>query len=134
MKKSDVQNSADLFLYKARMDFHAAELMYRTMNAGDEDIGPEIILFHLQQSVEKCLKALLSHSAIRFRHTHDLQGLVDLCRNSGIKLPSFIDRLTILTGFAVEGRYSLIHDDIKNCDEFIPLVESLNGFTVDYLK
>lgn len=123
MKKDELKSSADLFIYKAEKDYHAAAVMYAAGQSGDAEIEPEIILFHLQQSVEKSLKALLSYHRIRITHTHDIQKLADLCSDSGLVLPTSVGQLTILTGFAVEGRYSLLHDDMKMCDELLPVVD-----------
>ena len=44
----------------------------------DQAIG-----LHAQQTVEKCLKAVLSAHQIAFRKTHDLVELIDLLRDKG---------------------------------------------------
>jgi len=134
MKRADLKNSADLFLYKAEMDLHAAKIIYSAGEKGDVDIEPEIILFHLQQAVEKALKALLSDRKIRINHTHDLQKLSDLCKDSGINPPPSIEALTVLTAFAVEGRYSLIHDDMALCDKLVPVAEEFVASVRDTIK
>jgi len=129
MKKADIKTSADLFLYKAEADFHAVQALYKSMMSDEIEIEPEIILFHCQQCIEKCFKAILSHFEIRFRHTHDLQSLLDLCSEHSISIPIEFYRITLLTGFAVEGRYSIIHDDLVQCEEFIPLTARFVQFT-----
>jgi HEPN domain-containing protein len=54
----------------------------------DEDIADEIIGFHIQQAIEKSLKAVLLRRTIDYPHTHNLRLLVDLCRANDIQIPS----------------------------------------------
>jgi len=54
----------------------------------------ETILFHLQQAIEKALKAYLVWRAVNFPHMHDLEVLVDLARKQDIDF----DQLDSVTG------------------------------------
>jgi HEPN domain-containing protein len=53
---------------KAEADFAAARLVRRSRKKHSRDI----VCFHLQQCVEKYLKARLEEAAIVFPRTHDL--------------------------------------------------------------
>jgi HEPN domain-containing protein len=64
--------------------------------------------FHVQQAVEKLLKALLSQLSIEYKFTHDLGYLVDQIRNAGEVLPEMVVEFSKLESFAVTSRY----DDI----------------------
>ena len=125
MKRSEIKSSKDLFFYKGSVDFRAAKLLLSAMESEDADFDPEIVLFHLQQAVEKFFKALLSNRHVRIQNSHNLSILKDLCLTSGIPLPQYIDKLLLLTDFAVDGRYSLIHDDMYLCEELLPLTDEL---------
>lgn len=59
---------------KAEADYAAALLLRRSRKKHSRDI----VCFHLQQCVEKYLKARLTESAIPFPRTHDLERLLDL--------------------------------------------------------
>ena len=133
MKRSEIKSSTDLFFYKGSVDFRAAELLYSSMTTEDTDFDPEIVLFHLQQAVEKSLKALLSNKSIRIKNSHNLTALKNLCEENSIILPKYINRLLRLTDFAVDGRYSLIHDDVYMCEELLPLTQDLLLFVENRL-
>jgi hypothetical protein len=64
--------------------------------------------FHVQQAVEKLLKALLSQLSIQYRLSHDLSYLVNLLQTSGEVLPKTVLEFSDLDSFAVFNRY----DDI----------------------
>ncbi|MBU1665376.1 MAG: HEPN domain-containing protein [Gammaproteobacteria bacterium] len=50
-------------------------------------IRQALAYFHAQQSIEKCLKAVLFVQGIEFRKTHDLYELADKLEKAGITLP-----------------------------------------------
>ncbi|GIK36816.1 MAG: DNA-binding protein [Chloroflexota bacterium] len=74
----------------------------------DPDISDEIIGFHIQQAIEKSLKAVLLYQAIDYPHTHNLGLLIDLCRNNQIQVPSAFLQVDIFNRFAVQWRYDLL--------------------------
>jgi HEPN domain-containing protein len=63
------------------------ELMARSLLPveGVTDAG---IGYHAQQAVEKAIKAVLAAKGTRFAFSHNLDYLRDLCKESGIALPS----------------------------------------------
>jgi HEPN domain-containing protein len=71
----------------------------------DAEIADDIIGFHLQQVVEKSLKALLVFKSIKFRRTHDIRELLDVLKDNKIIVPSWFDGLDSWTPYAVEYRY-----------------------------
>ena len=125
MKKSDIKSSTDLFLYKAIIDLNSAKYLLNGFNEDNIEIDIDKIYFELQQSAEKALKSILSKHSILFPKSHDLEQLIDLCTSNNIPLIENVDRLIELNDYAVEGRYSIICDDINDSDEFIELIESL---------
>jgi HEPN domain-containing protein len=103
-----------IFILKARQDI---SLVHEVM--GNNNVAPEIMLFHIQQCVEKLIKALFSFHSVRFPKTHDLDELVELAQEHGIALPPFMEKLTELSPYAVEGRYAIIHDDLHDIAEML---------------
>ncbi|MFH1963106.1 MAG: HEPN domain-containing protein [bacterium] len=109
---------ARISLMKARQDLTVLEKL-----VNDEEVADEIIGFHAQQVVEKSMKAILIWKGIKFRKTHDLSELIDLCIDEGIDIPNeFID-LDELTPFAVEFRYDLF---VENEEELFSRQKSLD--------
>ncbi len=74
----------------------------------DVDISDEIIGFHIQQAIEKSLKAVLVCQVIDYPRTHNLRLLVDLCRSNDIQIPSEFSEVDIFNRFAVQWRYDLL--------------------------
>ena len=122
MKKSEIKNSAELFYYKATVDFSVAKTLLRAINNGEANIDMDAVFFHLQQTVEKLLKSLISYKKIRVDKTHDIESLIVCCVQNQIELLDNTDSLCALSEFAVEGRYALIHDDLENTDGHIELI------------
>ena len=62
----------------------------------DTEIADEIIGFHIQQTIEKSLKAVLLRQTIDYPHTHNLRLLVDLCRVNNIPIsPEFFEVMSL---------------------------------------
>ena len=125
MDKSEINNSSDMFLYKAIIDLNTAKYLLDAYNQDKIDIDIEKIYFELQQCSEKCLKSLLSKHSIRIPKIHDLEELIELCMDHNIELIENISSLVQLNDYAVDGRYSIIHDDIDDSENYIELLELL---------
>ena len=123
MKKSDIKNSVDMFLYKAIVDFNSGKCLLDNFENNNIEIDIEKIYFDFQQSVEKLLKALITHNGIAIKKTHDLEELIDICSQNNIDLIENIEQFIDLNEYAVEGRYDIICDDINDAPIFINLIE-----------
>lgn len=95
---------ARLLLESARQDENAVAAL-----SSASDIGDAIVGFHVQQAVEKALKAVLSSNAIVFRRTHDIAELLDLLADSGLPPPPEAETLDEFNPYAVEARYGLVN-------------------------
>jgi HEPN domain-containing protein len=125
MNKNEIKNSADMFLYKAIVDLNSAKYLLEAFNDDKIDIDIEKIYFELQQSAEKLLKSILSKHAIIFPKSHDIEQIIDLCKQHGIELVESAEMLIELSDYAVEGRYSIIHDDLNESEKYIEIIEKL---------
>jgi len=125
MQKSDIKNSADLFLYKAIIDLNSAKYLLEGFYKDNVEIDIEKIYFELQQSAEKALKSLLSRHGIKFPKSHDIEQLIRICKENSIPLIHNIEKLIELSDYAVEGRYSIISDDLNDSELFIRLIAEL---------
>lgn len=88
MSTPEHREVAKRLLQKAREDLSAAQALIATEDQADHVIG-----FHLQQTVEKALKAALAERMIEIPRTHDLGYLVELfdtlkskCRSRSLRL------------------------------------------------
>ena len=77
----------------------------RELSLAVEPPDTEDALFHLQQAVEKALKAYLVWRDCAFRKTHDLLELANLCVEVDPQLTEPLEDLAALTRYAWEFRY-----------------------------
>jgi HEPN domain-containing protein len=84
----------------ANDDFYVAAVLLPDLKAADSMIG-----FHLQQTVEKLLKALLAERNVDYPKTHSLLRLVHLASEERYELPEFVHELVALNRYAVIERY-----------------------------
>ena len=94
-----IKKQAQVLLIKAAED----EAMLRWADAPDGPFG-----FHVQQAIEKLLKALLEQLSVPFARSHDLNYLAALISAEGETLPLAVPDLSQIGTFAVTHRY----DDI----------------------
>jgi HEPN domain-containing protein len=86
---------------KAEADYAAALLLRRSRKKHSRDI----ICFHLQQCVEKYLKARLTEAAIAFPRIHDLERLLDLAAAVEPLWLALRPSMAKISDYAVEIRY-----------------------------
>ena len=86
---------------KAEADYAAALLLRRSRKKHSRDI----VCFHLQQCVEKYLKARLEEAAVAVAKTHDLEKLLDLLLPVEPLWSTLRPALAAITDYAVEVRY-----------------------------
>ncbi len=71
----------------------------------DHDIPDDVLGFHVQQAVEKRLKAVLAFNEVAYEHTHSVSYLTALIEKHGIDLPGCREEIEGLTPWAVAARY-----------------------------
>ena len=86
---------------RAEADYAAALLLRRSRKKHSRDI----VCFHLQQCVEKYLKARLDEGGMGFPKTHDLERLLDLAVKLEPLWSSLRPMMATITDYAVESRY-----------------------------
>jgi len=86
---------------KAEADFAAALLVRKSRKKYSRDI----VCFHLQQCMEKYLKARLVEAGSGFPKTHDLERLLDLVIGAEPLWEALRPAMASLTSYAVEVRY-----------------------------
>src|SRR5205814_6425866 len=86
---------------KAEADYAAALLLRRSRKKHSRDI----VCFHLQQCVEKYLKARLEEAGTAYPKTHDLERLLDLAVAVEPTWAVYRPAMATITDYAVEVRY-----------------------------
>jgi HEPN domain-containing protein len=71
----------------------------------DPEIPDDVLGFHMQQAVEKRLKAVLVLHGVEYERTHSVSYLTTLIERRGIELPACRERIEELTPWAVAARY-----------------------------
>lgn len=79
-------------------DLYMARSTAADPNAPDRGVG-----YHLEQTVEKLLKAVLAEKNLDYPRTHSLDRLMDLVTRHGYILPEYARELGFLT--SVRGRH-----------------------------
>lgn len=96
---SDNEEALEL-LASARRDLRALEAMMNPAIVADEIFG-----FHVQQAVEKALKAWLATFGVEYPHTHDIGILLKILETCGCDVAGWA-AVVRWNAFAVQFRYS----------------------------
>lgn len=85
--------------------FAEADLQVATTAKVSKKLKYAFLMFHLQQCVEKTLKAVLVFFAIDFSKTHNLEYLLSLIKKNKIAIPTKVKEAQYLGQYAVITRY-----------------------------
>ena len=99
------QELARLLLQKAQQDWALVREIRDIKGVADEIVG-----FHVQQAIEKAIKAVLVRLGVQYEYIHDLSLLYQQVENAGVDLPTTLDAVEGLTAFAVQFRYMLYEE------------------------
>lgn len=121
----------EILLKKAETDLQGAEVLYKSDN---EFLDVEIVFFHLQQSIEKFLKAILSFRGIHYTKTHDLEQLIKLLGTEFILEKLDLEFIEELNMYAVQGRYDYISDALENINDFFEIAKKVRTKTHEIIN
>jgi HEPN domain-containing protein len=124
---SPIDAPRDLLML-AEKDYRAAQILARADDPQMDAAG-----FHLQQAVEKSLKAWLVLKRIDYPRTHDLNPLLGLLEDQGENVESFWALLE-LNPFAVQFRYELAGETFPNFEQLAQLTERLMAHVRSLLR
>jgi HEPN domain-containing protein len=97
-----------MLLRKAADDLSMARRLADDPDSPDWGIG-----FHIQQAVEKGIKAVLCTKGIEYPRTHNISALLDILADNGITMTIDRESLIVLTPYGVIFRY----DEMGPTDE-----------------
>ncbi len=109
--KRQAAGSPEEWLVHATSDLRIARVARR-----DREILLEQVCFHAQQACEKSLKAVLMFKGLGFPLVHDLEVLLEIAEEGGLKLPRAVQQADILSPYAVEARYPGGEEEVTSAD------------------
>ena len=109
---------------KAENDFDSADILLHTAKVPI----PDSAAFHCQQCAEKYLKAFLQERRIRFKYTHSLILLLDLCLSQDKSFEALHDDLAQLENYSVATRYPGVTISLEIAEEGFEVVERIRDF------
>jgi HEPN domain-containing protein len=95
----------------------------------DHDVPDDVLGFHVQQAVEKRLKAVLALNEVEYEHTHSVSYLTALTEQKGIDLPSCREEIEGLTPWAVAARYDGTYEKVLDRAAARTLVSELRDWS-----
>jgi len=107
-------------LAAAKRDSLAFDLL-----AAQPEAPKEVMFFLAQQSIEKTMKAVLSHRKVTYRKTHDLVELSALLSNDSLQRVLPEDLMIRLGPYAVEMRYMNAASPLVRVEEVTTAVASV---------
>jgi HEPN domain-containing protein len=96
----EAREPALLLIRKAKGD---ESILERPLD--DPEVADDVLGFHVQQAVEKRLKAVLVYNEVEYDRTHSISYLTALLERHGIELPGCRAQIEELTPWAVAARY-----------------------------
>lgn len=119
---------------KANVDFRSAQNLYDDFQEGDAQLDLDVVMFHLQQCAEKCIKSVLSFYRVDFPKVHDLELLTKFVEENNISLRLDVNKLIDLNEYAIESRYAIIHDDLDDIEQYFQFLRSLLSQAEDLIS
>lgn len=124
MPSPEARELAQLLVRKAQHD-EAALLKL----LDDPEISDELLGFHLQQAVEKRLKAVLALHGVEYERTHSVSYPTTLIEHQGIELPACREQIEELTPWAVAARYDDSFEAVLDRDGVAELLVEVRGWS-----
>lgn len=96
------------------------------MGGLEHNLPLDVVCFHIQQTAEKLLKALLASRGVEYPFIHDLEDLLTLAEQQFPQLEEFRDLLPGYSFFAVAMRYD--ESIYPNREETLAAFETVERF------
>ncbi len=97
-------------------------------------------LYHIQQAVEKCLKAIIIEHDLAFQRTHSIRGLVNIITRSGMTVEIEEDDIDLIDSIFMPARYPLgsalpsFDPDQAICEQCLRIIERIRNWTDEILR
>lgn len=109
-----------------------SDLKLARLARNERTILPEQACFHAQQACEKALKAVLLFNGLEFPLVHDIEALLEIAKEGGLRLPREVRGAGALSPYAVEARYPGYEEAVTSAE--IDNAMRLAGCVVDWVS
>lgn len=107
------------FFKRAYLDCRAAENLLKIPE--NDEAYMNAVAYHLQQAVEKALKAFLECAGVTVPNTHDIDKLVRMSRDNGSQavVTEWVkEKADMLTRWETDTRYDVEEERVLSCKRF----------------
>lgn len=94
----------------------------------------DAVCFHSQQAVEKYLKALLQENEVYFEKTHDLDLLLEKCKDFIPEIIQLKEKIIELSSYAVEVRYPGVEATKEEAEDSLATAVQVEKIVKKYFK
>jgi HEPN domain-containing protein len=121
----------ELWIQKADGDLKVAKRELET-----DDPVLDAVCFHLQQAVEKYLKAFLTKFSEKIKRTHNLEFLIEQCIQIDEDFVRYEEKFDQIAGCGVEIRYpdAFIVLEVDELTSIREIVEEFREFIIKKIK
>ncbi|MHB1679484.1 MAG: HEPN domain-containing protein [bacterium] len=126
-----MKESAITLFKKAENDLISAKVLFESGKTTSD-----VICFHCQQAVEKCLKAYLAYNNKEILKTHDISDILKDCEQIDTDFAKIGEiKADKLTYYAVNTRYDdIIEPTYDDAKEAISIAEQVRLFLINKIK
>ena len=115
------------------LDFASIDLRSAKKLLEDETLT-QSAAFHLHQTVEKAFKATIEYSNKKIPKIHDLEKLMEIINENGIKFKTNTDPILKINNIYIEARYPGDQGLLPNGTPSVKFVEEMYEFTEQILN
>lgn len=110
------------------------DLLVAKQEIKSENTVYDAVCFHSQQAVEKYLKALLQENEVYFEKTHDLDLLLEKCKDFVPEIIQLKEKIIELSSYAVEVRYPGVEATKEEAEDSLATAVQVEKIVKKYFK
>ncbi|MCR4420893.1 MAG: HEPN domain-containing protein [Exilispira sp.] len=110
------------------------DLLVAKREIKSENTVYDAVCFHSQQAVEKYLKALLQENEVYFEKTHDLDLLLEKCKDFVPEIIQLKEKIIELSSYAVEVRYPGVEATKEEAEDSLATAVQVEKIVKKYFK
>ncbi|NMC66993.1 MAG: HEPN domain-containing protein [Spirochaetales bacterium] len=110
------------------------DLLVAKREIKSENTVYDAVCFHSQQAVKKYLKALLQENEVYFEKTHDLDLLLEKCKDFVPEIIQLKEKIIELSSYAVEVRYPGVEATKEEAEDSLATAVQVEKIVKKYFK
>lgn len=128
-----MRNETQQWIEYAEQDYQSAHILLQS-----HLYNP--CLYHIQQSIEKCLKAVIVEHELEFQRTHSIRGLVNILMQADILVDIDEDDIDLIDSIYMPVRYPLgsalphFEPDQAICQRCLQIAECIRNWKDEVLS